>query len=177
MKPSSNESLTIDCLKHVIEDSQNTIRGYDSKAEIMAILLTLAIGFTNFTLFPEVSGISKYLLIFSWVISFLAIGMLGLVLYPKKNQFQKINMGNYTPKGTYFIHSVADTPECTVSAMAEKALNTNWVLELTYESMKLSVIRKRKHFWFIRALRLSGLTLLLIVTTLVLGVSRGNYIS
>lgn len=171
----NNEQLTIECLKHALADTQETIRGYDTKAEITAILLTLAVGLTNYTLFPSVTcDLAKVFLIASWITSFAAIVLLGLVLHPKVNLFKAIEKGTFTPSGTYFLDKITSSPLNTVSALAEKALKTNWLEELTYECMKVSIIRERKHYWFIWALCLSGITLLLILIALVLGANSGQ---
>lgn len=164
-----NEQLTIECLMHSIEDAQQTIRAYDTKAEILAILLTFAIGLTNFTLMPSLGFTSKSFLLFSWLVSLLAILFLGFVLHPKKNQFKSISFGTYSPSGLYFLHKITESAQNTVSALADKARNTNWVEELTYESMKLSLIRDKKHKWFIRALCLSGIALALIFLLIIVG--------
>ena len=178
MQTNNNEQATIDCLKHALEDTQETIRGYDNKAEILAVLLTLAVGLTNFTLFPLiVDSLEKYLLMASWVTAFAAITLLGLVLHPKVNLFEAIQKGTYTPQGTYFLHKINESPTNTISALAERALNTNWVEELTYECMKVSIIREKKHCWFVSALLISGLTLLLILLALLSGAYCGQHSS
>ncbi len=173
MKTEDKELVTIDCLKHSIEDTQQTIRGYDIKAEILAILLTFAIGLTNFTLLPHLNTPSKLILLCSWVVSLSAIALLGLVLHPKVNQFKSITLGTYSPSGTYFLHKVTESAQNTVSDLAIRARNTNWIEELMYESMKLSLIREKKHSWFIIALRLSGITLFLIFLVILIGACYG----
>lgn len=175
MQANSNELATIECLKHALEDTQETIRGYDNKAEILAVLLTLAVGFTNFTLFPVVAGsLEKYILVASWITAFVAITFLGFVLHPNVNLFKAIQKGTYTPQGTYFLHKINESPTNTISDLAERALKTNWVEELTYECMKVSIIRERKHCWFVLALQVSGLTLLLILLALLSGAYCGQ---
>lgn len=154
---------------HAIADNQGTIRAYDTKAEVLGILLTLAIGITNFTLLQHEISCSKWILASSWIIGLIAIAALGLVLYPKKDQFKNIGLGNYTPSGTYFLFNLSSTPQNTVTALANKAIDTDWVSELIYENMKLSVIRENKHHWFIYSLKLTGITLLLITLSIILG--------
>lgn len=160
---------TISCLKHAIEDAQGTIRAYDTKAEILGILLTLAIGITNFTILQHGTSCSKWILASAWIVGLTAIAALGLVLHPKKDQFKNIDRGSYTPSGTYFLFNLSSSPQNTVTALANKAIDTDWVSELMYENMKLSVIRENKHYWFIWALKLTGITLLLIALSIVLG--------
>lgn len=168
MSSDEKTNTTISCLQHAIEDAQGTIRAYDTKAEILAILLTLAIGITNFTLIPRETDCSKWILVSSWIVGLVAIAILGLALHPRKDQFKNINLGNYTPSGTYFMFNLLSSPQNTVTNLATRALETDWVLELIYENMKLSVIRENKHYWFIWALKLSGITLGLIVAAIVL---------
>lgn len=171
MSSSECNDVTISCLQHAIEDTQGTIRAYDSKAEILAILLTVALGITNFTLLQEGQALSsKCLLGASWVVGLIALGLLGRVLLPKKNLTQGLKNGEYAPSGTYFLLNVLSCPQNTVSEVAKKATQTDWVSELTYESMKLSLIRDYKHGSFMSALWAAGAALLLVVITVVVEV-------
>ena len=158
-----NNDVTISCLQHAITDAQETIRAYDSKAEILAILLTVALGITNFTLLQNnPDAWSRYLLAVSWIVGLLTLASLGMVLRPRKNPFKGILLGAYRPAGTYFFCNVLACPENTVEGLAKRAKDTDWVSELTYESVKLSLIREAKHGWFSRALWFAALTLLLV---------------
>ncbi|MDO9386479.1 MAG: hypothetical protein Q7T65_07210 [Thiobacillus sp.] len=168
MESKENDNIVIGCLQHAIEDAQGTIRAYDGKAEILGILLTVALGVTNFTYLQQQPGMcSKYLLAASWIFGLAAIGVLGMVLHPKKNQFKGLSLGTYTPTGAYFLFNVLSSPEKSVIALAKNARETDWVSELTYENMKLSLIRECKHEWFVLALKLAGVTLLLITLTVI----------
>ncbi len=167
MATDAKTDMAISCLKHAIDDAQETIRAYDTKAEILGILLTLAIGITNYALFEHSTGCPKKFLLGSWIIALLAIAVTGMVLYPKKNPFKNIALGNYTPSSTYFLTGLSSSPQYTVTALADKAVNTDWVSELMYENMKLSAIRDYKHNCFTWALRLSGVTILLIVASVI----------
>lgn len=170
METNKEQETAISCLKHAIEDAQETIRAYDTKAEILGILLTLAIGLTNFTLLENIKGSAKWILLSSWVVALIAIAVLGFVLHPRKNPFANIASGNYIPSGTYYLSNLSSAPQNTVSALAAKAVLTDWVSELTYENMKLSVIRDHKHSCFTWALRLTGFTILLIVAAITIGI-------
>lgn len=170
MESKQNSDTTISCLLHAIDDAQGTIRAYDSKAEILGILLTLALGVTNFTLLQQTPDTcSKFLLAASWFFGLLAIGVLGMVLYPKKDQFRGLSCGTYTPTGAYFLFNVLSSPQNTITELAQKAHATDWASELTYESMKLSLIRESKHRWFIRALNLAAVTLLFVAVAVIVG--------
>lgn len=172
MATDEKKDLAISCIKHAIEDTQDTIRAYDTKAEILGILLTLAIGITNYTLFEHSTGCVKTFLLGSWSIAIVAIVVAGFVLYPKKNPFKNIALGNYIPSGTYFLTNLSTSPQNTVIKLADMAINTDWVSELMYENMKLSAIRDYKHTYFNWALRLSGVTIILIIVSIIILASR-----
>jgi len=160
---------TISCLMHAIDGAQETIRAYDTKAEILGVLLTLAIGITNFTFYQHNTAYTKWILFSSWIVALIAIAILGLVLHPKKDPFKNIDRGNFTPSGTYFLTNLSSSPQNTVTRLTDKAINTDWVSELMYENMKLSAIRDYKHCWFTLALKLTGFTILLIATSIIIG--------
>lgn len=169
----AGSDVTVECLLHAVADAQGTIRAYDTKAEVLGILLTLAVGITNFTLLQETLGpLSQALLVVSWVIGLIAIVFLGLVLHPKSKLFKDIKYGNYSPTGAYFLAGVTASPETTIASLAERAASTDWVSELTFENMKLSLIREHKDGVFKTALRLSGVTVVL--TTLSIAASWFN---
>lgn len=159
------KDTTISCLMHSITDTQQTIRAYDTKAEILGILLTLAIGITNYTLLSGSQTYSKSIVIIGWLLGLISIVLLGLVLYPKKDPFKKINLGTYIPTGVFYLRDLS-TPQNSINYLVDKANNTDWISELMYECMKLSVIRNHKHCLFIWALRTSGITLLFIAISI-----------
>ena len=166
-----NELIIVECLKHAIADTQETIRGYDNKALILATLLTLSVGVTNYGLLASLKGVPRGLIILSWLVSIVAIALLGIVLHPRVNKFKDISLGKYTPTGVYFLHQVSKSATNSVTSLAEQAWETNWVEELTYENMKVSYIREKKHSWFVAALILTGVSLALIFLAILLGTS------
>ena len=160
------KNTAILCLTHAIEDAQGAIRAYDIKAEILAGLLAIVLGITSYN-FIQQEFFCAELIIASWLVGLATILILGVVLYPKKNLFESISLGNYTPQGVYCLCNLSSSPQNNVENLAKKAVEADWIAELTYENMKLSVIRDRKHFWFIWALRLSGVSLVLIASSIV----------
>jgi hypothetical protein len=78
------------------------------------------------------------MLLSSWVVALIAITALGFVLHPMTNPFKNIALGNFTPSGTYFLSNLSSAPQNTVTTLADRAINTDWVSELMYENMKLS---------------------------------------
>lgn len=163
------EKVTIECLRQAILDTQEVIRSYDIKAEILAILLTLIVGVTSQIVPAELTVNGKLLLKCSWFLCLATIFFLGLVLKPKNNLYPKFHFGTFTPKGTYHIHQVNTNVSSTVSSVAANALATNWVEELTYESMKLSLIRDRKHCIFVYSLWPASATIVTLGVGIIIG--------
>lgn len=162
-------ALTVSCLQQAITDSQDTIRAYDSKAEILGILLTVGLGVTNSNLVPHASILADVVLWASWIFGLAALGALGGVVYPKKGRFDNAMLGSYAPKDSYFLVDLKATPLITVTELAARALDTDWVSELTYVNLRLSLIRQHKDRWFVFSLTLSGITLVLVALTIVMG--------
>lgn len=162
-----NVENTLSCLQHSIEDSQGTIRAFDAKAEVLGVLLTLALGITNFALLEKAEVLTKLFIGSAWVFGVASMVYLGAVLHPKRNIFQSIDMGGYMPQGTYFW--LPDTPNSRLSIKdrAEKALGTDWVVELTYENVKLALIRDWKYKCFKKALYWAGGALLCVAVSIV----------
>lgn len=166
--------IVISSIQSAITDSQETIRAYDSKAEILALMVTLAVGVTNYSLLTNGASVAlKNIILVSWIVAILAIGFLGMVIVPRKNLFKDIQMGSYEPQGTYFLVNLTSSSQNTVKNLSEKALSTDWVYELMYENMKLSVIRDYKHKWFKCALYVVAFDLLIILLGILVYMCNG----
>ncbi len=149
----------LSCLQHAIADTQGTIRAFDMKANVLGIFLTVALGITNFAVRQSPTPISKFFVLVSWILGLAALAVLGLVLYPHKSTLNERQLGDYVPSATYFLHDVHAAHDKDVDARAAHALATDWVSELTYIHMKLSLIRDFKHAKFIQAMQLTAATL------------------
>jgi hypothetical protein len=148
----NQQDTTLSCIQHSLEDAQATIKAYDVKAEVLGLLLTLAVGITNFGFLRADDVWSKVFMYLSCILGLVALFVLGFVLVPQIKKFQQINFDGYVPSEAYFLSKVLESPQNTVPAIAKKMLSTDWVSELTYELMKLSIIREYKHKWFVRGL-------------------------
>lgn len=160
--------LAIECIGHAINDVQATVRAYDVKAEILGVLLTLMIGMINLHFLAE--STDRRIIIFATLVCLMgivAIFLLGMVLYPVKDVWGKLQLGSYRPSRVYFLPEQGSAPDCSVSHYSEMALNADWVSELMYELTKISCIRDRKHRFFLYALRVSGIAWALVVILLV----------
>jgi hypothetical protein len=150
--------ISIECLMHAISDTQDTIRYYDIKSEIIGALLSAFVGITNLAIMNDAFLSVKCFLFLSLFFDFSAILSIGFVLYPRAAMFKNINYGSYAPKNTYFMVNYKKT----ISEQVDLVNDTEWVSELTFELSKLSLIRDRKYYFFKLVLLLSGASLFLI---------------
>lgn len=156
-----DDSLT--CLINSLNEIQETIRAYDVKAEVLALIITLALGLLsqNFGDALNYCGWQIFVGIACIITGLISIAFVGLVLYPSKEPFKKIDTTDYSPQRSYYINTDNSAAKMKVSSLLERIEKTDWKAELVYEIIKCSSIRDRKHFWFVGALRVSALTLFL----------------
>jgi len=156
-----DDSLT--CLLNSLNEIQETIRAYDVKAEILAVVITLALGLLgqNFGDNLDYCRWQIFVGIACIITGLISIALVGLVLYPSKEPFKKIDLTDYSPQRSYYINTDNYTPKMKVSALLDRIEKTDWQAELAYEILKCSSIRDRKHILFVASLRVSVLTLFL----------------
>ena len=159
----TNDPIT--CLTNSLNEAQETIRAFDLKAEILALVVTLALGLLskNFGNKLDYSQLQIFIGISCVVSGLIAISLIGIVLYPSKEPFKRIDKTDFTPSRTYYVNTDSFKSKIKVSELLERIQKTDWQSELTYELLKCSTIRDRKHYWFVMSLRVAGLTLLLAV--------------
>lgn len=164
-----HSKLSIDRLQKIIDETQATVRAYDTKAEILAVILTLVIGVVNFTLVNDVKSVGclKYMALATTTLGLIALFVNGFVLYPKKDIFKGIQTNNYKPKRTYFVNMESCPTFNNIDIYVDEVDSTDWKHELAYEVLKISLIRDRKHSCFIWALKLAGLALIGVFTLLI----------
>lgn len=169
-EPTSNTQM-VTCLLHAIADTQATIRSYDTKAQISGVFLTLLVGVINLHAPKYTSATASFS---SWLATLLALigaSVLGFVLFPRKNPWKDVQLGDYAPKLAYYIPNPEAQPENSLAAVTERARSTDWGQELSYELLKLSCIRNVKHGWF----RIGSIAGGLSVLTAIIFVVAGRY--
>ncbi len=164
------DKTTQECLQKTLDETQETIRAYDTKAEVLAIILTLVVGIINFGMVADsckkYSGI-KFLSVTSIVLVIFTLFAVGMVLYPRKNLFKDIDTGDERPKRTYFVSFDFMPSFKSLDEYIGQVDLTDWKREIAYEVLKTSCIRDHKHYWFHIGLRCAGVTLLFILVLLI----------
>lgn len=169
-EPASNDQtqITLTCLQNALNETQETIRAYDTKAEILGALLTIAVGTINYSFITSNNNVLlNAVAVLTSLSGLIAIGLLGVVIFPMKNPKEGFDLTGFESKGTYYV--LSNDPSCQkVSTFVERVKQTDWYTELSFELLKSAKIRDRKHKWFKRALNMSALTLLLVAILVVL---------
>lgn len=164
MEEGDKSSTTIDCLLNNINETQETIRSYDTKAEILGILMTLVVGFLNYNLISDYKcdSIIMGLIAAATFVAITALALLLTVLFPSRNPAHEVDLGKFQPKNTYFVFKKPEE-QFNFDVIYSRLVDTEWQKELLFELLKLSAIRDRKHKWFTRSVKAASLTLLIIV--------------
>lgn len=147
-------SDTADALRFLeltLSEAQATVRGYDTKAQIVGIGYTFALNIVANVGqgFPRSADGSLIALVIFWGIVMAPLFLFGAVLYPSRKLAPKIHRGEAEPKRLMYV----ETPRFEdVTALRDASLDTDWLNEMSYEVLKVSRLRELKRGRFIRAL-------------------------
>ena len=170
VKSDIQDKTTLECLHKVLAETQETIRAYDTKAEVLAIILTLVVGIINFGVVTESCKVHcgiKIISVTSMSLGIMTLFAVGMVLYPRKNLFQDVDSGEFMPKRTYFVSFDIMPAFKNMDEYLRQVDTTDWKKEIAYEILKTSCIRDNKHYWFHIGIRCAAVTLLCMLTLLV----------
>ena len=167
------DKTTLECLQKVLDETQETIRAYDTKAEVLAVILTLVVGIINFGIVTDSCKVHcaiKLISVTSMALGIMTLFAVGMVLYPRKNLFQGIDTGEFIPKLTYYVSFDIVPSFKKLDEYLRQVDTTVWKREIAYEVLKTSCIRDYKHFWFHIGIRCAAVTLLCMLA-LVIGIA------
>ncbi len=156
-----SESDACELLKIALVEAQQSIRSYDTKAQICAIgylfSLNVVLGI-NTTLFPAAEP-DIWVVIVGWGVLILPMLFFGYVLYPTRRSIllDKSEETEISQKILY----IRRERHSSVKQIAEAALRSNTFKELVFELYQSSDLRDRKRIRFVRALGSSFLALLI----------------
>ena len=150
------EQSVLSALKEV----QDTVRGYDTKAQIVGVGFIFSIGiisgFSARFFSPEISP-EPWIIILTWIIAIGPIALYGAVLYPSRTIFgEEVAALKHT---YYFRPSNSNN----MSKYLNDIRTCDWVSEIVYEIMKLSGLRELKRRRFLTALWATATSYILLV--------------
>lgn len=150
-------------LELTLSEAQATVRGYDTKAQIVGIGYTFALNIVaNASAgFPRASDGALLTLILFWGIVMAPLFLFGAVLYPSRKLAPKIHRGDVAPKRLMYVETARFED---VTALRQASLDTDWLNEMAYEVLKVSRLRELKRARFIRALAATALSFAVLCT-------------
>ena len=141
--PSRDERVMYDSLRHAVTDTQNMLRAYDTKAQVLVALLTFTVGSMGRII--DEGELEAQLIVLAMAAVIVSVALSALVLYPR---VPKVKEGDHEkrPSETYYLSP--PLLEMGLDPLVERVRGTNWLTELVYELRTLGRIRERKAFWF-----------------------------
>ena len=145
-------------LEKALEEAQATVRGYDTKAQIVGIGYTFALNIVAGAAvgFPRAGDGSLLTLVIFWGIVMVPLFLFGAVLYPSRRVAPRVQReGAIAPRRLLYVETARfEDADALVAATA----GADWPRELGYEVLKVSRLRELKRMRFIRALAATALS-------------------
>jgi len=151
MTASFHAKLDADALLAILAEAQDTIRNYDTKAEISGVGFILAVGIVKQagdSIMVPIEYAMFYVLA-GWLVIVIPIIMFALVLYPAR--FDKTTT-SVQPDDVLNVMYFDRRVFPNVDAYIDATNKSDWAKEIVFEIMKVSGIRDLKRQRFLRAL-------------------------
>lgn len=152
MSAKTNSDMSVNCLMASLKEAQDTVRSYDTKAQIVGVGFIFTLGIlTDFggRLTEEMPDANLWIVLGFWLLFIGPAIMFGAVLYPSRKALGQIDSGELDLK---FISYLPPQDHRSLEEIRECASSCDWLSELSFELMKVSRLREIKRKRFIRAL-------------------------
>lgn len=147
------EEQSLALLKDSLRDAQDTVRAYDTKAQIVGVgyIFSLnVIGQVGQIIPDKPSDTNLLSILIPWTFVIVPIMLFGWVLYPTRNTSKLL--GSTSSRTSKHILFFEPSPKNTVEALKAAVLETEPLDEVAYELLKVSKLREIKRSRFLRAL-------------------------
>lgn len=151
MTANFHAKLDADALLAILAEAQDTIRNYDTKAEISGVGFILAVGIVKQAGDSIIVPIeyAMFYVLAGWLVIVIPIIMFALVLYPARFDKTATNVQPDDVQNVmYFDRRLFPNVDAYIKATNE----SDWAKEIVFEIMKVSGIRDIKRQRFLRAL-------------------------
>lgn len=150
------DDVLISRIHDALADTQDTIRAFDTKAEILAAGVALVVGLIN----GRAMQTAEQVLVVRMLVGIGLLGVLGtvifsgLVLWPRRGIVGQAVRKNGADEGraerrnSAGVYHVTNGTFASPLHYARAARNTDWVTEMSREIVKCSHIREEKAKWF-----------------------------
>ncbi len=146
-----NAGDSVGCLLSALKEAQDSVRSYDTKAQIVGVGFIFTIGMLTKVgaNLPGPSEINTMALVLYWLLGIGPIVLFGFVLYPSRKTVRNLRSYKETIRRTYYFSS--ESPR-NLDTYLKDIGSGNWSAEIAYEIIKVSNLRDLKRVRFIRAL-------------------------
>lgn len=161
---SNIDQATLSILLSSLHNVHDSIRAYDTKAQIVSLGFIFSLGFitTVGAMAPGNPQFSISLVVFSWLPGVVPVMMFAYVLYPSRSMAPKLGAGNGNLQRSYYL---LDERYSNLDEYIEAIDRSDWKIELVYEIQKNSLLRDLKRKRFVRALSFAGVSFAFIFLT------------
>lgn len=156
-----HDKLDADALMSVLGEAQDTVRSYDTKAQIVGVGYIFALGVVQQSgkHMPVPMEWAGSYVFAGWLIVILPIVMFALVLYPSRVDKVTKKRNHQAVDGTMYFDSTKFTD---TDAYVNAVMKADWPREIVFEIVKVSDIRDKKRTRFLRALYWTGASFFLL---------------
>ena len=145
------DKLSADAVLAVLREAQDTVRSYDTKAQICGVGYIFALGIVQKSgdQMPVPVDWAIFYVLAGWLVIVVPILMFAMVLYPSRVDKIAVRHWPENVRGTMYFerHQFDD-----VDSYAEATRIADWRREVAFEIIKVSEIRDLKRTRFLRAL-------------------------
>ncbi len=144
------DATLIGRIHDALADTQDTIRAFDIKAEILAAGVALVVGLIN----GRVMKTAEQVLVVRMLVGIGLLGVIGtvifsgLVLWPRRGTVGQADKGVAEPHNSAGVYYVTNGTFASLLDYARAARTVDWVTEMSREILKCSHIREEKAKWF-----------------------------
>ena len=153
----------IELVRLALAEAQATVRGYDTKAQIVGIgyLFALNVITRLADILPGIreEEINLLFVVVSWVLMILPVALFGFVLYPSRKTAPALESSQ---KNVHHVLYVNPQKTAGVDQYLEQLAASDEARELGFELLKVSHLRELKRRRFLRALFVTGLAMVLL---------------
>lgn len=156
-QPSSEQKCFF--LYAALKESQDNIRTYDTKAQIVGIGFIFTLGMViKFNTWSSISAdVHNWSIIITWLLIIIPAVLFGSVLYPTRRVAPEVLKNKDVVKGLFYMYKVE-----SLTGYIAHLKNMDIEQELSYELLKVSYLRDLKRTRFLMALSFASLSLLIL---------------
>ncbi len=147
--------VSVNCLLSALKEAQDSVRSYDTKAQIVGVGFIFTIGIITRlgANLPGPSVVNTLTVVMYWLLAIGPIILFGFVLYPSRKTVHSLESYKQTICQSYYFSSESLR---NLDAYLKDIGSADWGAEIAYEIIKVSGLRDLKRIRFIRALRASA---------------------